>query len=107
MENSFKTLTLAMIYGQLPDKVQKKVMLQILKDCGYQFSLNDLAEDTTQTASTIDFPAYKPAIHCQFCNKLLKEVEGEKFTPELMAQVYDEHLDSCPVWQIFEKHKRR
>lgn len=35
----------------------------------------------------------------------LKEVEKGKDIPKLKAKLYDEHLDNCPVWKVYEKHR--
>jgi hypothetical protein len=101
----FETMALAMIYSQLPDKIRKKVMLDILKRCGFQFSLNDLKEQAVE-APIMQMPVYKPKIYCPYCEVVLKEID-EPVTPELKAELFDKHFDNCPVFLVYRKHGKQ
>ena len=104
----FETMALAMIYASLPSKIQKNVMLEVLRRCGFKFSLEDLTEEAkVEELPKLELPVYRPKIYCPFCGEALKEITEKEDTPNMKAKLYDKHLDACPVWKVFEKHKRR
>jgi len=102
----FETMALSMIYRDLPPKIQRRVIIDILSRCGYTFTLEDITEEIEmREPPKLEMPIYKPKIYCPFCGKELQEVEKEEDTPTLKAKLYDKHLDNCPVWKVFEKHR--
>ncbi len=111
----FDTFALALIYPNLPEELKEKVMFSILSKAGLSISLDDLKSKTSSisnpksyhnTSEALAMPIYKPAIYCPSCRKKLHEIgENEENTPELEAKYLDKHLDDCPIFQVFEKHR--
>jgi len=116
----FDTFALALIYPNLPEELKEKVMFSILSKAGLSISLGDLKSKTRSTTKFEDFssdsvaspasitmPVYRPSIYCPSCRKKLHEIgKNEPNTPELEAEYLDKHLDDCPIFQVFEKHRK-
>lgn len=103
----FETFALAMIYPSLPEHIKHKVMTEVLKRCGFKFSLADLEIPKAKEPPKLKaMPIYKPAYYCPMCRVKLKEFKkDEELTPKLEATLLDRHLPNCLVFQIFEKHR--
>jgi len=84
----------------LPEKMKKRVMMDVLSRCGFQVALKDFATPKTKQYMVRSVP-YIPECRCIYCD--LQLLIQEKIGVEDKAKALEEHLPNCLIFKVLKK----
>jgi len=101
MSDPTNALCLSMIFPALPERMKKRVMMDVLSRCGFQVSLKDFAAPRQKTYSVKPILFLKPECRCIYCDASL--LSQEKISVEDKAEALRKHLPECLVFRVLKR----